>query len=201
MLYAMGRVANLEHLRLERVGLVPTIYGHLEVDYAGRTPREHIYAVGDVVGPPALASSAMEQGRRAACHACGMNPGGPAENIPIGIYAIPELSSIGLNRAQAEERYPAVVTGRAAFSEIARGQISGIRDGFLELVCNPEDHRLLGVQIVGEGATELIHIGEMALMKRSTLEDLVEGVFNFPTFAQAYRDATLAALDKLSTTV
>ena len=198
MLYAMGRTANLESLALDRVGLVPTMHAHLEVDHVGRTPRGHIYAVGDVAGPPALASSAMEQGRRAACHACGIDPGGPAENIPIGIYGIPELASIGLTAAEARERISAVVTGRAYFSEIARGQISGIRDGFLELVCNPEDHRILGVQIVGEGATELIHIGEMALMKRSTLEDLVEGVFNFPTFAQAYRNATLDALDKIT---
>jgi len=201
MLYAMGRSANLEKLGLDSVGLVPTMHGHLEVDHVGRTPRGHIYAVGDVAGPPALASSAMEQGRRAACHACGNDPGGPAENIPIGIYGIPELASIGLTEAEALERHSTVITGRALFSEIARGQISGIRDGFLELVCNPEDHRILGVQIVGEGATELIHIGEMALMKRSTIEDLVEGVFNFPTFAQAYRNATLDALDKMSARV
>ncbi|MDJ0838677.1 MAG: Si-specific NAD(P)(+) transhydrogenase [Acidobacteriota bacterium] len=197
MLFAMGRVANLDSLGLENVGLEPTMQGCLEVDHYCRTTVSNIYAVGDVAGPPALAASAMEQGRRAVLHACGQEVTGPPENIPIGIYAIPELSSIGLTEAQATERFGEVLTGTSHFSQVARGQITGIKDGFLKIVCHPRSRRLLGVQIAGEGATELIHIGEMGLMRECSLDDFIEGVFNFPTFAEAYRGAALDALHKL----
>lgn len=191
MLVALGRVANIDRLNLQALGLEATMRGHLEVDHHCRTAVGNVYAVGDVAGPPALASSAMEQGRRAVCHALGMDPGSPVENIPVGIYSIPELASIGLTEAEAGERHGPVLTGIAHFHEIARGQISGIRDGFLKLVCHPRDRRLLGVQIAGEGATELIHIGEMALQNNGTADDLIEEVFNFPTFAEAYRNAAM----------
>jgi len=196
MLFALGRVANLDSLSLKNVGLEPTMQGFLEVDQYCRTTVPHIYAVGDVSGPPALAASAMEQGRRAVCHACGHETSTPPENIPIGIYAIPELSSIGLSEAQAREHYGEVLVGIALFAEVARAQIAGASGGFLKMVCHPTNLRLLGVQIAGEGATELIHLGEMGLMHHSTAHFFIEGVFNFPTLAEAYREAALSIVNQ-----
>lgn len=133
----------------------------------------------------------MEQGRRAVCHALGL-PEGRSSDIPIGIYTIPEMASIGLNEAAGRARYREVLVGRARFDEIARGQISGICNGLLKLVADPTGEYLLGVQIVGEGATELIHVGQIALQHAGTIDSFVENIFNFPTLAEGYR---IAALD------
>lgn len=191
MLVAQGRVANVEGLCLEAAGLAPTEKGVLAVDAHGRTAVPHIYAVGDMIGPPALASCAMEQGRRAVCHALGIDPGGSADRIPLGIYTIPEMASIGLTEEEAVARHGAAKVGRSRFDEVARGQIGGIRDGLLKLVADAGGERLLGVQIVGEGATELIHVGQMALLAQCKVEAFVENTFNFPTLAEAYRVAAL----------
>jgi len=190
-LCALGRIALLDRLNIAAAGLAPTSRGLLQVDEHCRTDVPHIYAVGDVVGPPALAASAMEQGRRAACHALQLDPGAPAETIPMGIYTIPEMSSVGLSEAQAVERHGAAWIGRASFAEIARGHIMNDPHGFLKMVAHPDGETLLGIQIIGEGATEMIHLGQMALLAGSRVETFVENIFNFPTLAEAYRVAAL----------
>ena len=191
MLVAMGRQPNLEDLNLSATGLPLTEKGTLVVNEHCQTALPHIYGVGDLLGPPGLASTAMEQGRRAMCHALGL-PEGRSSDIPIGIYTIPEMSSIGLDEAAARARYRDVLVGRARFDEIARGQISGMSNGLLKLVADPTGVYLLGVQIIGEGATELIHVGQIALQHAATIDSFVENIFNFPTLAEGYR---IAALD------
>ena len=191
MLVALGRQANLEDLNLSATGLTVTEKGTLAVNEHGQTAIPHIYGVGDLIGPPGLASTAMEQGRRAVCHALRLPEGQFAGIIPVGIYTIPEMASIGLDESAARIRYRGVIVGRARFNEIARGQISDIRNGLLKLVADPTGGHLLGVQIVGEGATELIHVGQMALQHAATVDSFVENIFNFPTLAETYRVAAL----------
>jgi NAD(P) transhydrogenase len=191
MLVALGRAANIEGLNLAAAGLAPTPRGLLSVDELCRTAVPHIYAVGDVIGPPSLAATAMEQGRRAACAALGLPPGQPAEMIPIGIYTIPEMASVGLAEEEAARRAGGFLVGRSRFDEVARGQISGITDGLLKLIADPAGKKLLGIHIVGEGATELVHVGQMALLAGMGVDAFVENIFNFPTLAEAYRVAAL----------
>lgn len=191
MLVAMGRQPNLEDLNLSATGLPLTEKGTLDVNEHCQTALPHIYGVGDLLGPPGLASTAMEQGRRAVCHALGL-PEGRSSDIPVGIYTIPEMASIGLDEAAARARYREVLIGRARFDEIARGQISGMSNGLMKLVADPTGVYLLGVQIIGEGATELIHVGQIALQHAATIDSFVENIFNFPTLAEGYR---IAALD------
>ena len=196
LLCALGRVAAIDGLNLAAAGLEPNRRGLLEVDPQLRTAVPHIYAVGDVIGPPALTTSAMEQGRRAVCYALGRSPGSSAESMPVGIYTIPEMASVGLGEAAARERHGEILVGRAAFKEIARGHISNSQEGFLKMVSDARGERVLGVQIIGEGATELIHLGQLALIAGLPVESFIENIFNFPTLAEAYR---VAALDLLST--
>ncbi|MBP6480177.1 MAG: Si-specific NAD(P)(+) transhydrogenase [Pseudomonadales bacterium] len=190
LLSAAGRVANVGGLNLAAAGLELTATGHIAVNASCQTAVPTIYAVGDVIGPPALASASMEQGRRASAHALGIDLGALGAMIPMGIYAIPEISSVGMDEAAAAKTGVEVLVGRAKFEEIARGQISGIQDGLLKLVAD-RDGKLLGAQIVGEGATELIHIAQMGLLGGFRAEDFVENIFNFPTLAEAYRVAAL----------
>lgn len=188
---ALGRLANVQGLRLEAAGVTTTKRGHIEVDENLRTVVSHIYAAGDVIGPPALAASAMEQGRRAVCHALGIPLATAPELIPVGIYTIPEISSVGLSEAEARQRCGAVLVGRAPFREVARGQIAGIEDGFLKLISDGAGQRLLGVHIVGEGAADLISVGQMALLAGLDIDAFVDNIFNFPTLTESYRVAAL----------
>ncbi|MDH4188012.1 MAG: FAD-dependent oxidoreductase, partial [Nitrospira sp.] len=190
MLVAVGRQPNIEDLNLDATGLELSEKGMLTVNEHCQTSLPHIYGVGDLLGPPGLASCAMEQGRRAVCHSLGL-PEGRSSDIPIGIYTIPEMASIGLDETAARSRYREVLVGRARFDEIARGQISGISNGLLKLVADPTGEYLLGVQIIGEGATELIHVGQIALQYAGTIDSFVENIFNFPTLAEGYRVAAL----------
>lgn len=191
LLSAAGRIANVKGLNIEAAGLSLTDNGVIPVDKHCCTSVENIYAAGDVIGPPSLASASMEQGRRASCAALGIDLGQMTNMIPMGIYGIPEMSSIGLTEEQAIKQYGSVLVGHAPFEEIARGQISGVQDGMLKLVADATGEKLLGVHIVGEGATELIHIGQMGLLYGATIDSFVENVFNFPTLAEAYRVAAL----------
>ena len=194
MLVAVGRQANVEDLNLEAIGLAVNEKGLLTTNDYGQTDIPHIYAAGDMLGPPALASCAMEQGRRAVCHAFGLPVGESVNLIPLGIYTLPEISSIGLDEEAANLRYRGPLVGRARFHEIARAQISGASDGLMKMIADPGGERLLGVQIVAEDATELIHLGQVALQNGATIDSFIENIFNFPTFAEAYR---IAALDVL----
>lgn len=191
MLCAAGRVANVAELQIERAGLRLNERGLIAVDADLRTEVPHIFAAGDIIGPPSLASASMEQGRRATCNALGLEVGGQRGYLPTGIYSIPELSAVGLSEAEARKRHGEVLVGIARFDEIARGQISGYTAGMLKLVTKTDARSLLGVMIVGEGATELIHIGQMALMTGAELDIFIDGIFNFPTLAEAYRVAAL----------
>ncbi|MCP5160334.1 MAG: Si-specific NAD(P)(+) transhydrogenase [Hahellaceae bacterium] len=194
LLCAAGRLANVQELCIENIGLQLDERGVIPVDEQLRTKVANVYAAGDVIGPPSLASASMEQGRRAACNAVGLETGAMPDTIPVGIYGIPELSSVGISEQEAIKQNGSAMVGKAPFGEIARGLISGNEDGMLKLVCDPEGQKLLGVQIVGEGATELIHIGQMALLTRADVDIFVESIFNFPTLAEAYRVAALAVI-------
>ena len=191
VLCALGRVANVEGLALDNAGLAPNERGIILVDARCRTKVPGIYAVGDVIGPPSLAASSMEQGRRAMCDALGLDPGQASELIPTGVYSIPEMGSVGLTEARAREIHGDAMVGRASFSEIARGHIAAIEDGFLKLVADPKGERILGAHVVGEGAAELVSIGQVAIQSGWHVDQLIETIFNFPTLAEAYRVAAL----------
>ena len=197
-LFAAGRQSNTDKLRLENAGLTPDSRGRLEVDANYATQVPHIYAAGDVIGFPALASTSMEQGRHAAAHAFnGVIKSGPSDIFPFGIYAVPEMSVVGKTEEELRAAGVAYETGIARFRETSRGQILGLREGLLKLLVSLEDRRLLGVHIVGEGATELIHIGQAVLAHNGTLDFFVDAVFNYPTLAEAYKIAALDAWNKL----
>jgi NAD(P) transhydrogenase len=157
----------------------------------------HIYAVGDVIGFPALASTSAEQGRLAACHAFAAREESAPEFYPLGIYAVPEISIVGKTEQQLRKEGVEYETGVARLRETARGQIQGVQEGLLKLIFGLKDHKLLGAHIVGEGATELIHIGQAVLAHGGTLEYFVGAVFNYPTFAEAYKIAALDAWNRV----
>ncbi len=168
---AFGRVANLE------------VNERFETGIAG------IYAAGDAIGPPALACAAADQGRRAALAAFGLAPPPSASGVPTGVYTIPEIACVGLSRAQARADRLDIVVGRADFSEVARAHIAGEAAGFLDLLCDRASGRVLGVQVLGEGATDLVHLGQTAIATGATAEFFLDQVFNFPTMTEAYRVA------------
>jgi len=199
LLCAAGRLANVRDLAIENAGLEVNQRGLITVDENLRTDIDNIYAAGDVIGPPSLASASMEQGRRASCNALDINIGEMHNFIASGIYSIPELSAVGLSETQAREKHGDVLIGISHFEEIARGQISGIQDGMLKIVCDSQGKKILGVMIVGEGATELIHIGQMALISGAEVDIFVESIFNFPTLAEAYRVAALGIIGQRTT--
>lgn len=192
VLVALGRVASLDGLGLEALGLAPGPRGHLPVDPHGRTALEHVYAAGDVIGPPALAATSMEQGRRAMCHALGLPAGAGSATVPVGIYTIPEMASVGLTEAEATERFGAALVGRAEHTELARAHIEDETEGLLKLVADESGTRLLGAHAVGEGSTELVHLAQLAMLGGLGVDAFVENAMNFPTRAEAYR---IAALD------
>jgi NAD(P) transhydrogenase len=192
VLAALGRLANTDRLGLDAIGVEMTKRGHIVVDPHGRSSVPHIYGVGDVIGFPSLASAAMEQGRRAIRDALGDPLPDFDPTIPMGIYTLPEASRVGLTEAEAREKYGAVCVGTARYGEVSRAHILGAPEGLLKLVASP-DGTLVGVHIAGEGATELVHIGQMAMVGGLSVEEaFLDRVFNFPTLAEAYR---IAALD------
>ena len=197
VLCALGRVSQLSGLKVENAGLKVNERQLIEVDKMGKTAVPHIYAAGDVIGPPSLASASMEQGRRAACDILGLNPGRQGDWIPTGIYAVPELACVGVSEVAARETFDEIVVGYAHFKEIARGHIAHSQEGMLKLVVSG-DRMIRGVHIVGEQATELIHIGQMGLIQGATVDTFVENVFNFPTYAESYRVAALSAAAQLA---
>ncbi|MCC7140803.1 MAG: Si-specific NAD(P)(+) transhydrogenase [Candidatus Eisenbacteria bacterium] len=195
---ALGRVAAVDRLGIESVGLEPNSRGHLAVNDHCQTSVHNIYAVGDVIGPPSLASSSAEQGRRAVLHALGAPEGPPPHLIPVGIYSIPEMASVGLTEEEARKQNGEVVVGRAQFDELARAQISGETDGLLKLVADGTTGRILGVHIVGEGSTELVHVGQMGLLSGCSVDVFTDHIFNFPTLAEGYRTAALEIAEVLA---
>jgi NAD(P) transhydrogenase len=198
VLFAAGRVGATDTLGLEAAGLEADSRGRIAVDPATfQTASPHIYAAGDVIGFPSLASTSMEQGRIAACHAFGEPSQAPPEFFPYGIYSVPEISTVGMTEEQVRERAIPYECGVARFRETSRGHIMGLSSGFLKMIFAIETRRLLGVHIVGEGATELIHIGQAVVNLEGTLDYFVENTFNYPTLAEAYKIAALDAWNRM----
>ena len=196
VLCAQGRIADLDPLKIHNAGLKLDERSLLSVDEFGCTQQSHIYAAGDVIGPPSLASASMEQGRRAACAILGIEVGTLGGVIPMGIYSIPELAAVGLTAAQVCDTYGEAIVGRADFKEIARGHIANSQDGMLKLVASA-DGVVRGVHIVGTHATDLVHIGQMAIMQGADITAFIDNVFNFPTYAESYRVAALSIAAQL----
>jgi NAD(P) transhydrogenase len=197
LLYAVGRQSNADLLNLEAAGVPLDKRGRIGVNEHFQTAIPHIYAAGDVIGFPALAATSMEQGRLAACHMFGAHATNSASPLPYGVYTIPEISMIGKTERQlTEEKIPYEV-GIARYEELARGQILGDQTGRLKLLFDPRDLKLLGIHIIGEGATELVHIGQAIMNTGATIEYFRDTVFNYPTLAEAYKVAALNGLNKL----
>jgi NAD(P) transhydrogenase len=197
LLYAVGRQTNADLLNLDAAGVAVDERGKISVNEHFQTTVPHIYAAGDVIGFPALAATSMEQGRLAAGHMFGGRSNYSAFPLPYGIYTIPEISMIGKTERQlTEEKIPYEV-GVARYDELARGQILGDQTGKLKLLFDPRNLKLLGLHIIGEGATELIHIGQAVLNTGATVEYFRDTVFNYPTLAEAYKVAALNGLNKL----
>lgn len=191
ILYAQGREPNSGWLRVERAG-IKAADGWIEVNQHFQTSVPHIYAVGDLIGRPSLASTGMEQGRAAVLHAFGGQTHVAAENLPMAVYTIPEISYVGKTEKEVQQQNIPYLIGRAYFRDSARGQIIGDAQGLLKLIVDTRSEKLLGVHIVGEQASELIHIGQLVMNLNGTVRDLVANVFNYPTLAECYK---LAALD------
>jgi NAD(P) transhydrogenase len=198
LLYAVGRQGNVDELNLAAAGLEADSRGRIKVDADYRTAVPHIYAVGDVIGFPSLGSVSMEQGRIAAANAAGIKIHSNPAHYPYGIYTIPEISFIGQTEDQLTDAGVPYEIGIAYFREIARGQIRGDTTGRLKLIFSPETKELLGVHIIGEGASELLHIGQAVLALKGTVEYFVDTVFNYPTLAECYKAAAFNGLNKLA---
>ncbi|MEV8510626.1 Si-specific NAD(P)(+) transhydrogenase [Actinoplanes sp. NPDC051475] len=197
VMYSAGRQGQTDNLALEAAGLSADRRGRIEVDGNFRTAVENIYAVGDVIGFPALASTSMEQGRLAALHACGEPARTMHELQPIGIYTIPEISFVGATEEGLTDDATPFEVGIARYRELARGQIVGDSYGMLKLLVSPGDGRLLGVHVFGTGATEIVHIGQAVMGCGGTIDYLIDAVFNYPTLAEAYKVAALDAANKI----
>jgi NAD(P) transhydrogenase len=197
LLYAVGREGNTAGLDLERAGLSAGRRGLLAVNEHYQTTVPHIYAVGDVIGFPSLAATAMHQGRLAMAHALGLSMSSDTTRLPYGIFTIPEISMVGETEEQLTEACVPYEIGQAFFREIARGEIVGDRAGMLKLLFERETHRLRGVHIIGEKASELIHIGQAVLAFGGQIDYFVDNVFNHPTLSEAYKVAALNGLNRL----
>jgi NAD(P) transhydrogenase len=197
LLYAVGRQANSDQLNLESIGLVPDGRGKLIVDENFRTSVPHVYAAGDVIGFPALASTSMEQGRLASCHIFGVPGNIPPNLIPYAVYTIPEISMVGATEEKLTRDKVPYEIGIARYAELAKGQMLGDEQGFLKLIFDPASLKLLGVHIIGDRAAEIVHIGQAVLTLGGTIEYFRDTVFNYPTLAEAFKVAALDGLNKL----
>ena len=197
LLYAVGRQANTDLLNLDAAGVPADARGRIEVNSHYQTAVPHIYAAGDVVGFPALAASSMEQGRLASAHMFGKPGTLVAEQMPYGIYTIPEISMVGQCEQTLTANRVCYEVGVAKFCELAKGQMVGDEIGLLKLIFDPESRRLLGVHVIGDSATEIIHIGQAVLTLGGTIDYFRDAVFNYPTLAEAYKVAALNGLNKL----
>ncbi len=198
ILFAAGRVGATDNLGLENCGLVVDHRRRIKVNGRSfQTQIPNIYAAGDVIGFPSLASTSMMQGRIAACHAFKIPMSTPPDYFPYGIYSVPEISSIGLTEEELRSKKIPYECGIARLRETSRGQIMGIQSGMLKLVFELNSRQLLGVHILGEGATELVHIGQAVLNLNGKLEYFIDNIFNYPTLAEAYKIAALDAWNKM----
>ncbi len=197
VLFAAGRVGNTGKLGLENIGVETDHRGRLTVNDRFQTSQPNVYACGDVIGFPSLASTALEQGRIAVLDALGEEVYRKPEYFPYGIYAVPEMSTVGMTEEEVIERKIPYETGLAQLRETSRGKVMGLRSGILKAIFSTKSRRLLGAHIVGEGATELIHIGQAVLTLKGTIDYFLENAFNYPTLAEAYKVAALHAHNRM----
>lgn len=197
LLYAVGRQGNVDDLNLPAAGLEADARGRIAVDSDYRTKVPNIYAVGDVIGFPSLASVSMEQGRIAAANVCGLKLHSNPATYPYGIYTIPEISFIGKTEEQLTDEDVPYEVGVSYYRETARGQIRGDTTGRLKLIFHRETREILGVHIIGEGASELLHIGQAVSILKGTVDYFVDTVFNYPTLAECYKQAAFNGINKL----
>jgi NAD(P) transhydrogenase len=198
VMFTAGRVGTTAELQLNNAGIATDKKQRIPVNEQYQTVAPHIYAAGDVIGFPSLASTSMEQGRLAACNAFGQSSSSRPAHFPFGIYSVPEMSMVGVTEQELTAKKNPYETGTAHLWETARGQIMGLEDGMLKMIFSTQDQRLLGVHILGEGATELIHIGQAVLVLGGTLRYFLETVFNYPTLAEAYKIAALDVWNRIS---
>ncbi len=197
LLYALGRVANVDQLHIENAGISLDKWGYIPANALFQTVVPNIYAAGDVIGAPALASTSMEQGRLAARHAFGAQTHHFPNFYPIGIYTIPEISCCGYTEEQLKELGFRYEVGRAYYYEIARNQMVGNDPGMFKLLFHAETLEILGIHIIGRAATEVIHIGQVAMSFNARIDYFVDQIFNYPTYAEGYRIAALNGLNKI----
>jgi NAD(P) transhydrogenase len=197
MLYSIGRQTNSDQLNLQDAGLTADARGKLSVNKHFQTAVPHIYAAGDVIGFPALASTSMEQGRLAGCHMFGKPGTMNSQHVPYGIYSIPEISMVGWTEEQLTQQKAPYEVGRARYAELAKGQMLGDDQGMLKILFNPDNLLLLGVHAIGDRAAEIVHIGQAVLVLGGTVEYFRDAIFNYPTLAEAYKVAALDGLNKL----
>jgi NAD(P) transhydrogenase len=197
LLYAIGRVGATRDLNLSAVGINPDNRGRLTVNEHFQTSAPHIYAAGDVIGFPALASTSMQQGRHASCHAFGYPDRTDTALLPYGIYSIPEMSMVGRTEEDLTKADVPYGVGIARYREIARGQLIGDDRGMLKLLFHRHSREVLGIHAIGEGATELIHIGQAVMAFHGKIEYFIDTVFNYPTLAECYKVAALDGINRL----
>lgn len=197
LMYAIGRVGATKALNLEAAGLKPDGRGRIAVNTHLQTAVPHIYAAGDVIGFPALASTSMQQGRHASCHAFGHPDRSDNSLLPYGIYSIPQISMVGRNEEELTQAQIPYAVGIARYKEIARGLLMGDETGMLKLLFNQQTHELLGVHAIGEGATEMIHIGQAVMAYHGRIDYFIDTVFNYPTLAECYKVAALDGINRL----
>lgn len=197
LMFAAGRTGACEDLNLQAIGLATDERGRIQVDKHFRTEIEHIYAAGDIIGFPSLASTSSEQGRRAALHAFGVESEHAFNRLPFGVYTIPEIAMIGPTEQELTRESIPYETGVARFRELSRSNISGSQTGRLKLLFHRETLKLLGVHIFGESATELVHIGQAVMEHDGDIRYFRDAVFNYPTLAEAYKIGALNGLNKL----
>ncbi|MDQ3234597.1 MAG: FAD-dependent oxidoreductase, partial [Pseudobdellovibrionaceae bacterium] len=196
--FAAGRESCSDHLGLERVGIEVNDRKAITVNKYFQTTIRSIYAVGDVIGPPALASTSAEQGRLAAAHAFGITDVTFPEFYPIGVYTIPEMSSVGLTEEDLIKSKQPYVVGRARYDQIARGYIRGDSYGLMKIIVCQNTHKIIGVHIVGADAANLIHIGQVGMIAGMTIHQFAHStIFNFPTLAEGYKIAAFNAMAEL----
>jgi NAD(P) transhydrogenase len=197
LLYALGREAGVDGMAIDKAGVALNKKGFIAVNDVFQTQQPHIYAAGDVIGPPALTSTSMEQGRLAARHAFGAQTHSFPDLFPIGIYTIPEISSCGFTEEELKARGHRYEVGRAYYYEIARNLISGNDPGMFKILFHTETLEILGIHIIGRAATEVIHIGQVAMSFNARIDYFIDQVFNYPTYAEGYRIAALNGMNKL----
>jgi NAD(P) transhydrogenase len=198
LLYAVGRQGAVEDLNLSAAGIEADGRGRITVDAHYRTQVPNVYATGDVIGFPSLASVSMEQGRLAAAHCFGLQVQSNPATYPYGIYTIPEISFIGRTEEQLTDEDVPYEVGMAYYRETARGQIRGDTTGRLKIIFHRETRAILGIHIIGEGAAELLHIGQAVMILKGTVDYFVENVFNYPTLAECYKQAAFNGVNKLA---